>query len=78
MRKIVEHSAKLGNTWLIGASFNNPEGTYKLDGFKLEKLTYSVGAVPEPATWMFMMLGMAGVGFTMRRKDKQTLRVRYT
>ena len=37
-----------------------------------------VGAVPEPATWMFMLLGMAGIGFKMRRKDKQTLRVRYT
>jgi hypothetical protein len=37
-----------------------------------------VGAVPEPSTWMFMLLGMAGVGFTMRRKDKQILRVRYT
>ena len=35
-------------------------------------------AVPEPSTWMLMLLGMAGVGFTMRRKDKQTLRVRYT
>lgn len=35
-------------------------------------------AVPEPATWMFMLLGMAGIGFTMRRRDKQTLRVRYT
>jgi hypothetical protein len=37
-----------------------------------------VGAVPEPSTWMFMLLGMTGVGFAMRRKDKQTLRVRYT
>ena len=36
-----------------------------------------VGAVPEPATWMFMLLGMAGIGFMMRRKDMQTLRVRY-
>lgn len=25
-----------------------------------------------------MLLDMAGVGFSMRRKDKQTLRVRYT
>ncbi len=73
----INPSGNLGNTWLIGASFNNPEGSYKLDGFKLEKLTFSA-AVPEPATWMFMMLGMAGIGFTMRRKDKQTLRVRYT
>ncbi|WP_411291643.1 FxDxF family PEP-CTERM protein [Sphingorhabdus sp.] len=35
-------------------------------------------AVPEPAAWMLMLLGMAGIGFSMRRKDKQTLRVRYT
>ena len=65
---------------------------YKLDaGSGLSSITanfrgisnaalYSTGvpAVPEPATWMFMLLGMAGVGFSMRRKDKQTLRVRYT
>ena len=41
-------------------------------------VSLAVAAVPEPATWMFMLLGMAGIGFTMRRKDKQTLRVRYT
>ena len=35
-------------------------------------------AVPEPTTWMLMLLGMAGIGFSMRRKEKQTLRVRYT
>ena len=38
----------------------------------------SVAAVPEPATWMLMLMGMAGIGFSMRRKEKQTLRVRYT
>ena len=37
----------------------------------------AVAAVPEPSTWMLMLLGMAGVGFAMRRKEKQTLRVRY-
>lgn len=37
----------------------------------------AVAAVPEPAAWMLMLIGMAGVGFSMRRKDKQTLRVRY-
>ena len=37
-----------------------------------------VGAVPEPATWMFMLIGMAGVGFSMRRKKDMTLRVRFT
>lgn len=37
----------------------------------------SVAAVPEPTTWMLMMLGMAGIGFSMRRKKDTTLRVRY-
>ena len=40
-------------------------------------LTPSIAAVPEPSTWMLMLLGMAAVGFTMRRKEKNTLRVRY-
>ena len=35
-------------------------------------------AIPEPATWMMMLLGFAGIGFTMRRKNKSTLQVRYT
>ena len=33
-------------------------GTYKL----------SFGAVPEPATWGLMIIGMAGVGVAMRRR----------
>ena len=41
-------------------------------------VSLAVAAVPEPTTWMLMLLGMAGIGFTMRRKEKQTLRVRYT
>lgn len=45
-------------------------------GTKIETVG-AVGAVPEPATWMMMLLGMAGIGFSMRRKDKQTLRVRF-
>lgn len=65
---------------------------YKLDaGASLSSITanfrgisnaalYSTGvpAVPEPATWMLLLLGMAGVGYSMRRKDKPNLRVRYT
>lgn len=38
----------------------------------------SNSAVPEPATWMFMLLGMSGIGYTMRSKVKPGLRVRYT
>ena len=49
------------------------------DGVLFDNLSFDdVGAVPEPSTWMFMLLGMAGIGYSMRRKNKQTLRVRYT
>ncbi len=34
-------------------------------------------AVPEPTTWMLMLLGMAGIGFSMRRTRDTTLRVRF-
>ena len=37
-----------------------------------------MAAVPEPSTWMLMLLGMAVVGLSMRRKKDTTLRVRYT
>ena len=40
--------------------------------------TPMAAAVPEPTTWMLMLIGMAGVGFTMRRKRDTMLRVRYT
>ena len=56
----------LGNTQIASI------GQFRLSGIN------AVGAVPEPSTWMLMLLGMAGVGFAMRRKEKQTLRVRYT
>ncbi len=32
-------------------------------------------AVPEPAAWMTMILGMAGVGFSMRRKKQNETRL---
>ena len=51
-------------------------GIQALQQIRLD-LAGSVAAVPEPTTWMLMLLGMAGIGFSMRRKDKQTLRVRY-
>jgi hypothetical protein len=53
-------------------------GTANQTGF--DDITFGsavAGAVPEPAAWMLMLMGMAGVGYSMRRKDKQTLRVRF-
>ena len=37
----------------------------------------AVQAVPEPTTWMLMLMGMAGIGFSMRRKRDTKLRVRF-
>lgn len=37
----------------------------------------AIGAVPEPAAWVMMLLGMAGVGYSMRRKSKARLQVRF-
>jgi PEP-CTERM motif len=31
------------------------------------------GAIPEPTTWMMMLLGLAAVGFAMRRRQRPTL-----
>lgn len=31
-------------------------------------LDFSVGTVPEPTSWAFMILGVAGIGFAMRRR----------
>ena len=45
--------------------------------FRVGGVAKAMGAVPEPTTWMLMLIGMAGVGFSMRRKEKQTVRVRY-
>lgn len=63
------------------ASLGVTPGTYNYT-VPNDTITLNVGAlvaaVPEPATWAMMLLGMAGVGFAMRRNAKQTLRVRYT
>lgn len=62
-----------GNFWLIGASFDD---RYDNDGFKLKNLQYSVvppppPAVPEPATWLTMILGFGLVGGAMRREKRK-------
>jgi phospholipase/lecithinase/hemolysin len=55
----------------------NTQGAGLLIGRVTANATTVAAAVPEPSTWMLMLLGMAGVGFSMRRKANQTLRVRY-
>ena len=41
-----------------------------LDDIKLEQ----VSAVPEPSTWMMMLFGFGLVGFSMRRRQKNSVR----
>ena len=37
----------------------------------------NVGAVPEPSTWAFMLVGFGAIGFGMRRRRGQKVTVRY-
>ncbi|HEX8056426.1 MAG TPA: PEPxxWA-CTERM sorting domain-containing protein [Novosphingobium sp.] len=72
------------NTWTIGAStildmttcsrydkYCKPKPLY--DYFKVDSLKVS-NAVPEPGTWMMMILGIGAVGGAMRRRQKATVR----
>jgi hypothetical protein len=70
----INPSNHTGNLWIIGASFNNPDGSYKLDGFKLEKLTFKqTGGVPEPSTWAMLLVGFFGIGGTLRASRRRQL-----
>jgi len=50
------------DTWVIGAK---PGDTN--DGFKLYSISYDT-AVPEPATWLTMIVGFGAIGAVMRRR----------
>jgi hypothetical protein len=51
----------------------NSSGT---NAFEIDNIAFQ--AVPEPATWMMLILGMLGVGFAMRRRTSEpSVRVRY-
>jgi opacity protein-like surface antigen len=39
--------------------------------------TLSAAAVPEPATWLMMILGFAAIGGTMRRRQRVTAQIRF-
>lgn len=68
-----------GNYQVIGANFSGPawdSGTLDLfywdsnqrDNFG--DISFDVNAVPEPATWAFMIFGFGAIGGAMRRQKK--------
>ena len=69
----------VGTIWIIGASISNLD--QKIDSFKLKSISYDLpdippsggGAVPEPATWALLILGMGTIGAAMRRQKRAHL-----
>lgn len=57
-------AAVASREWLVGAAFNSGNN----DGFKIASITVapSVAAVPEPASWAMMILGVGLVGGALR------------
>ena len=54
------------DTWLVSAAANSTDN----DGFKLYSLAFDVRppGVPEPATWLCMIMGFGGLGARLRRQ----------
>lgn len=53
------------------ASLGLTPGTYVYTwggGADADSLTVKIGAIPEPGTWVMMMLGFAGLGFAGYRR----------
>ena len=66
----------VSNIWIIGASVSNIDRN--IDSFKLRSVSYDMpgvppGAVPEPATWAMLILGMGLIGAAMRRQTRARL-----
>lgn len=57
--------SKGGNVWVIGGSYFGPDT--KNDAFKLNSIAVT-SAVPEPTTWMTMILGFGMIGAAARRR----------
>ena len=75
-------TATFANTTLadLGATPGTYAWTWGSEG-TADSFTINVGlaqsAVPEPATWAMMLLGMGAVGFAMRRRAQQPPQVRF-
>lgn len=59
----VTYSVIGGGPFIVGATFRS----IGQNSFEFDDL--AVAAIPEPSTWMMMLLGFAAVGFGMRRRN---------
>ena len=66
----VDFTAQAGQKLIFRAGGTSDSLGGYLDNIKLGQ----VSAVPEPSTWMMMLLGFALVGFSMRRRSKTSVR----
>ena len=64
----VTYSVVGGGPFIVGAEFRSTENSFEFDNL-------AIAAIPEPSTWLMMLMGFAAVSFTMRRK--QNVRVSF-
>lgn len=58
-----------GQSGITAATFSSNRTAFEIDSL--------AAAVPEPAGWAMMMLGLGAVGYTLRRRQKVTARIRF-
>lgn len=67
----------LGTFDLASTPRNSPLDPVQPLTYRLTISDSAVSAVPEPATWAMMILGLGMVGFSLRRRANQAIRVTY-
>lgn len=69
-------------TSFFGVISDKSIGTISFSAPALQIIRVSIGnniapSVPEPATWLMMLLGFGGIGYSMRSKKKLTSRLQF-
>jgi hypothetical protein len=62
--------------WGTG-SFGSRDTHWAFDVLNVNSAVVQDGAVPEPATWLLMILGFGAIGGAMRNRQRQNVTVRY-